>query len=544
VDATRALSYLPLLPIVIPLVIAGLLVVFRRLFTPRQCALVVVLAAVASFLANCCWFKAPCEFSLVAIPFEDVASLFGSGLTFSLNQWGRLGGLLLNGMIALNNLATLKHPTSRGGAVLSLIMLAASQGFILSSNLFTLLLCWGLMDIALLGLAGASATDLEGTERATRGIALTQVAGLLVLIVALLTRREPSLALTSQVLLIIAAWIRMGAYPAQTRALRRESAPLSEMIAAHGLPLVAGLYMLIRVIEQGVPLAGTFTAISAVVCLLTGFMAFQARDLRLALSYIVLNQASAAMLLLFVMGPAGALAAWVTIANVLLGVSCIGQTDYVFPVSLGRWGRVPVLIAFLSLIGLPLTAGFASRWVSLQGIIEQGDIGLALILSLSGALLAAPLIKRAHVIRSRAAVEVADMGRAEWLSFGSTASMSVVILGLRVMPLLLRYVRGGNLGVPASAASSPFALVLLGFVVPIVGGLILERLDLHLFECARRGISMVTAIMDLDWVYALLQLFTRNIMLPLRYVMHIVEEQVYLGWILLWALVILLWLWG
>ena len=55
---------------------------------------------------------------------------------------------------------------------------------------------------------------------------------------------------------------------------------------------------------------------------------------------------------------------------------------------------------------------------------------------------------------------------------------------------------------------------------------------------------MVTAIMDLDWVYALLQLFTRNIMLPLRYVMHIVEEQVYLGWILLWALVILLWLWG
>ena len=543
-STTWAFSYLPLLPIAIPLVGAGLLVMLRSLLTPRRCAMAVALTAIASFIANCCCSKIPWTFSVLAIPFEGLSSLFGRSLAFSLNQWTRFGGLLLAGIVALSNLISLKHPTSRGGAVLSLLMLAAGHSFILSSNLFSLLICWGIMDLALLGLSGFHAIDLEDTDRTTRGIALLQIAWLPILTTSLLIRRDHPLSLTCQVLLVIVAWIRMGAYPAQMRALRHERVPVSEMIAAHGIPLVAGLYLLVRVVEQGVPYRGLFIAVSSAACLLTGFMAFQARDFRLALSYVTLNQASAALLILFTMGPAGAAVAWVTVAGTLLGVSCVGQTDYVFPASLGCWGRGPVLIASLSLIGLPLTTGFVSRWSVLQDAVGRGNVGLTLTLSLSGALLVVPLMKRAYLVWTRAIGNTADMGSAEWISFSATALLSMAILGLRVIPLALQHARGGGPESFANATPSPLLMILLGFIVPIVGGAILARSGPRLPEIAQRVMSATATVADMDWAYAALQLLARGITAPLRYVAHLVEEGIYLGWVLLWALVILLWLWG
>ena len=542
-SAIRASSFLPLLPIAIPVASAGLLVALRPLLSSRRCTAAVALTAIASFAANCCCAKPPWTFALPAVPFEGSSSLLGQGLGFTLTPWTRLGGLLLSGTVALSALVRVEQPMSRSGAVFAVLMLAVGQSFILASNPLSLLICWAIMDLVLLGLSGLHALDLECTDRATRDVGLLQTAGICVLAAALLIRRDPRLILAGQVLMIVAAWIRMGGYPAQTRALLRKQVPLSEIIAARGIPLLAGLHLLIRVVEQGVPYLGIFVAISGAACLLTGFLAFQAPDFRSALSYIVLNQVSLALLILLTMGPTGAVAAWVTVANALLSVSCASQRDYSVASPLGRVRSALVLVATLSLIGLPLTGGFVSRWAILQGAVGRGSIGLVVVLSLSGALLVPPLMRWVFSPWTAATGGSSRIEPGEWVSFSATVLLFASIFGLRFLSPVLQGARGEGAAPPVIASAAPLLMILLGFAVPMACGALLARLSSRLSSVVESAASAAATVVDLDWAFAGLQLLGHSVRAPLRRVARFVEDETYLGWILLWALVIVLWLW-
>ena len=540
---TWVLPYLPLLPAAIPLAGAGLLMMLGSLVTPRRSTMAVAVTATAAFVANLYWAKPPWTLSVPAIPVESSSLVFVEGLAFTLNQWTRIGGLLLAGVVALTTLVSLQQPMSRGAAALCLLMLASGQCFILSSNVFSLLICWGMMDLALLGLSSFHAIDLEDTDRATRGVGLLQIAGLAILAAALFLEQAHSLSVASQVLMIIAAWIRLGAYPVQTRSLRHESVPMSEMIVAHGVPFVAGLYLLVGVVEQGVPHQGVFASVSAAACFLTSFLAFQARSLRPCLFYVTLNSASVAVLLLFTMGSAGAAAAWVTVAGVLLAISCLGQKGWPIPPSLGRWGRIPSLIASLSLIGLPLTGGFVSKWSALRATTAMGHIGPALALSLCGVLVATPLMNRSHKVWIVAG-DTIDTRPTAWIVLGTTILLAVALVGLRFMVPVLQSARGEVSASLMSSGPSMLLTFLLGFLVPVAGGFFLIRLDSYMSKPAHQATSTIAAVVNLDWALYALQRLWRGIAIPLRYVGHLIEERVYVGWVLFWVLVVLLWLQG
>ncbi len=79
------------------------------------------------------------------------------------------------------------------------------------------------------------------------------------------------------------------------------------------------------------------------------------------------------------------------------------------------WSSAAFLIAGLSLIGLPLTSGFFSKWYLLQAILEQGEWWLALVVVLGSMLAAFYVWKVVETMYLRpVAAERAEVREAPW----------------------------------------------------------------------------------------------------------------------------------
>ena len=290
--------------------------------------------------------------------------------------------------------------------VSTLLLAAGALLFLLSHNPLTLYLGWGLLDLSILfGLAqGAS------PRTATRAMIINFTAGLALLFSLLATASlegSPTNPQLLALLLLLASWVRWGLYPVQMVHVAAEEIPFLSGSALQTVTLATGGYFLTlygwpRL--EGVP--------RTVLLLLAGLALFYGalstwrnptgpkgipweipREKRLCL-YLAQFQMGLLALSLLAGGASGGQAVLPLTVSLILALSVLRAGVEVLPTTPRQRlvVRVALGIGVASLCGLPLTAGFAARWLIYDSLLRQGEGLIVGLGALSSALVVAPLL--------------------------------------------------------------------------------------------------------------------------------------------------------
>jgi hypothetical protein len=541
------ISLLPLLPLFIPLI--GAPVAWMMPQTHRADQIRRWWHASVLFLTCLLLLIGPLYNGKVAeLPFQ---TLLGSGesLSFSLDSVGRTFALLLTGALAAVSISSLARPIERFEAVLSLIIAGASVGVSAANNLLTLCLSWGLMDIALLGL-GLVHVPEESIPHALRNGAINLTSVVILVAATVLPTLQPTEAhwwtnlsgLPLQLLMVVAL-LRLGVYPLPGSVNRRWE--------GFAVSVCAGGYIWLRIAggHEGV-LPGTewLSVIMWIVLLITGILTALSTDFATALPYVVLNHMAILVLapLLDAQTALGVIVA--TALNLALCLALLRVDLRVRPLPpLDRWVRLPLVLALASLAGWPFTLGFYSRWTLLAAGWQQGWHKGVLVGAIAFALASIPLWQRYFQLQRevredrfprwavKAAVAVAFL-----LAFLLVLS-GVAISVLRVVPLGLtqEFPTSSLAGLWPGSFRVFAALFLTAFVVPFFGGYALHRLRRRIPGGANVWLDTPSAVLELNWLYVSIELILVRGRHLVEQVLLAVEESFYLGWILLWGLVLL-----
>jgi|GEM_PF-2072575 len=467
--------------------------------------------------------------------------------------------------------------------VSTLLLAAGALLFLLSHNPLTLYLGWGLLDLSILfGLAqGAS------PRTATRAMVINFTAGLVLLFSSLTaassggssTRFSPQLL---AFLLLFASWVRWGLYPVQMVHIAAEEIPFLSGSALQTVTLATGGYFLTlygwpRLV--GVP--------RTVLLLLAGLALFYGalftwrnptgpkgipweipREKRFCL-YLAQFQMGLLALSLLAGGTGGGQAVLLLTVSLILALSVLRVGMEVLP-STPRQRlvvKVALGIGVASLSGLPLTAGFAARWLIYDSLLRQGEGLIVGLGALSSALIVAPLLGFITRWPDRR-----TQSRGGWASVVTLWLLAVplVILGLHPQIALVRPdLISESFPSLAQLLSAPSSLpIWAAIVLPLLMGYLAfsqrdtfvrfeerllhrvgplwERLSFPIPQVPQgsRGRSRGTGILsylDLEGFYGALEGVGAKICSGLRGVVMVVEGGS-LGWLLLLAFIVALFL--
>ncbi len=551
---------LPLLPLLIPL--AGVWVIWvlpMRIVSPglrRKVHLGIL-------LGTCVVLVAAKSAGIAArLPFWGPFSAYNESLGISFDALSFAFSALLLGSLTLVGFSMITRPMERSESVSTLLLLGASIGVCASTNLLTLCLTWMLMDVALLGMDIVRVPD-ESIPHAVRNMLVNLLSTLVLIAVivwALLQHGESQLtdlALSGLPfkLVAVAALLRLGLYPLPGSFKRRWEVYLAS--------LCSGGYLWLRLISLA---PGEFSTLSGLIPLcacalvITALLAGFSSDFAMALPYILLNG-----IITFVLAPLLNPAIGYGIAYIIafnLGL-CLTLLRVDVQVRLippwGRKARLPLLIALASLAGGPFTLGFVTHWSLLKLFWMTGFKNLLLWGAMSYLLCTVPLWRRLHYFFH----EVKDEGPApRWgvqVAFACATALAMILIFSGIYPSFLGrpwsalagqgmslsgfwpasfgVLLSGNMGMLA-------VLALLVIIVPFPASYGLQRLRAATPSIIVRLVDTTTALLELDWFYAGMErLFSRVGTLAERALL-LTEEDLYLGWTLIWILVVVLYLSG
>ena len=487
-------DWIIILPVVLPLIAGGLLLMFRHLRELHWMTGVAVTLAV--LLLDIELFRRTLITGPMSMTMGNWLPPFGISFTADAMSAGFALASALVALVVMVYLAGDEGEQPLGVHALILLLLAGVSGSFLTGDLFNLYVWFEVMLIASFGLMSLRSTplQLDGTVKygflnflATTFflLALGLIYGLLgTLNMADIALRaggaDPAAMAGIAAMLVLAFGIKAAAFPVNAwlpASYHAPSAAISALLA--GLLTKVGIYALLRVLILLMPatreVLGPVVATIAVLTLIVGPLgAIAETNLRRALGFLVIGGIGAVMLGLALPnanGLAGAatyvLHSMLTMAGLFLVAGLVeratGETDT------RRMGglyaaNAPLSILFLVLVlavsGVPPFLGFWPKLLLLEGGIDASRLagsgldvdwipaGMALALLVNALLtLIAGTRLWAHIFwRAGLEGETSEVpneqlrpieGRGAWLSLGAAVALTGIIFALGLVPGLL-----------------------------------------------------------------------------------------------------------
>ena len=421
----------PAIPIVF-LCLGALAVGASHLARLRAPSLIMALTTLAALLATLT-LGANLPATQIVADWQPV-SVFTVPISFRVDQaaWVLSIGLLL--ICLATALTWLAHPGQHrpGPRAVSLLLVAAAIASLYASNLLTLVIAWGMMDIMLV-VALLVRSEPQLGRRAATAIILYTSSTLSVWIATLLIENEHGSIYWrlldpghgAQLWLMLAAALRIGLYPLHQWLPTELGQSPDRATLLVAVPPATGLALLARLaLTQALPQDSVAPALAAISALIGGVLAFRRPQRRAGLPFIALALASLSAVAV-VGNSGGALIAtalnWMfVIVSLFIARGFTRQQP---------WWSAGALIAAVSVAGLPGTLGFAGR-VSLTGSLIAGNHWTLLIVVLAAETLLIAAIARPLF---RPSAEEEPIGRARTASFAAAmacAALPIVIFAL------------------------------------------------------------------------------------------------------------------
>lgn len=365
-----------------------------------------------------------------------------------------------------------EHKQTRFFASLALC-LSATIGIAFSANLLTLVVFYEILTVATYPLV-IHKEDREAIASGrkylvyllTGGMALIPAAGVTLALAGTLDftpggflsmemGRGPLLG--AFLLFLLGFGVKAGVMPLHSWLPAAMVAPTPVSALLHAVAVVkAGVFGMVRVVGyvfgpeafQASGAASILMAMAATTILLASLIALRQDNLKLRLAYSTVGHLSYILLGLAVLTPSsliggvyhmaahGAMkitlffcAGAIYVRTKRTQVSQLDGIGKQMPFTMAAFG-----LASLGMAGMPLVAGFVSKWYLVQGMGEAGRAILLALLVLSGLLSAGylwPIVARAFVIR---APSFARLGEASVLVVAPLVVTAVLALGLGVFP--------------------------------------------------------------------------------------------------------------
>lgn len=444
------------------------------------------------------------------------------------------------------------HLERRAQVVARLLLAAATCAAFAAADLYTLCLAWGLAELTLFGLRAIEATPGHGRWTAWNTWAGWTSIALLVAAALLVPEGEGQggwqAALggnLSSTLLLLAVIVRIGVPPLSGHVLRHQETFLVSlwMGAALWLRLVAN--------PAALPASRYLAPVGGGLMLAVGLMAVLAPHVEAALPYAVANSVAIAVLAPLISPQEGAAVALLAVINATLMVALLGAREQLLPFTpLGRWTRIPEGIALASWVGMPLTLGFLIHWVFLRISLQASLSSLVFCSSVSFLLSAAPAWRGALALFGSDETPPVEAHWSRWVGISSAGALALAALVVGVAPGVLSWVGVGPVAVlgpgqSAGGGADQFgSLVYLALLGPLVGGLSLQYLLRDLPHAAKHWLNLIRGVLLLDWLVLLLEEGLTRLEQHADRILSAVEGGFYLGWSLIWGLVILFFLFG
>jgi len=457
--------------------------------------------------------------------------------------------LLLMGAMGLIGLSLMARPRTRLEPM-TLALVGMCVAALAAGDLFTLCLAWGAMELTLLGVALIRAPE-ETIPQGLRGMWNGLLSTVAVIAAAALVLSQHNASDWSYLaeggapfrLLMLAALLRLGVYPLPGSFKRRWDIYLASLCAG------GALWIRLASLATALPSSHLLITIGGGALLVTGLLAAFAPDFSTALPYILLN-GTAAMVLGPVVEPrAGVATALVWVINLTLCLALLRMDVQIRPLApLGQKVRIPFGIALGSLAGAPLTLGFVAHWLFLRLCWSNGAHPLVWIGAISWALITLPMWPRLRLIRRELNLAHAPR-RNIWLAFSCATLTAALLIVLGVAPSLLRSIN----------IDSAFALDLaylkgwlwpgwLTFIVlafltvlaPLPASYFFSSPATRFLQRIGHWLDLVSALLELEWLYLGLARVGERLGYLTSLTLIAIEEAFYLGWTLVWGLVLVL----
>lgn len=492
----------------------------------------------------------------VTFPFWQPLFAVGATIAFAADPLG--GGLALLCALAVTIvcLATLARPLERREALGMLWLVGSSSGIALAANPLTLCLAWVTMEAGLLFVDMMRAPE-EGIPRAARNAfrGLISAAALVAATIALLEQpggggylADLSLGGLPLRFLMAAALLRLGIYPLPGSLKRNWLAYLAS--------LCTGSYLWLRAVTLStgaLPWQDWLLPLGGTTLLVSGLLALLAPDLATAVPALLLNGLTLIVLAPLIDHPAGLGVALAATASLALGLAVLRADGQVRPFEpLGRWARVPLLVAIGSLVGWPGTVGFTTHWLFLRLCWLGARRGLLLVAAISFLLITVPVWSRLrHVLREVCHATVPSRGLVRLaLAMAALGALLLMVLGPTptlfglMWPEVAGFVEPSVLTMFSGNLVQFTALVLLAVIFPAMGSYALQGVWQSLPDWLGNWMDTLGALLEMDWLHAGLDVALDKIGRVVARTLVAVEEGLYLGWALLWVLVVALYLIG
>ena len=457
-------------------------------------------------------------------------SVFGVPISFRVDQSAWVIGLGLTLVGAATAFTWFAYPREFRPAprALSLLLIASALASVFASNLLTLALAWGMLDVVFTICLLAS-NPPEISRRATLAIVLNTASTLCVWIAALLIENGHDslywhlLNLPSNSLnwLAAAAVLRVGLYPFHQWLPVELSREPDRAILLFGVPSSVGLALWARLaIANILPTQSIVPWLAVLSALLGAFLSWREPQPRKGLPFIALSLAGLAVINVAAASRSGTLtAAAVNWLFIVAGLFISRGLD-----RRALWWSAGAAIAALSLIGLPGTLGFIVRQQTMSGLINAGDWLLLIMTMLAETLLVAAVIRLILAPLN----ENVPQGLLRRIGFGLAIALTALpLIILAVVPSLIPSVPS----IPQALSSLSF-IDWIAFVAPIAAGIMLVRRD-ERAATAESSLTSWTDWLQLDWLTTLAALLVNLVGRALRALAGIFEGEGGLVWALL-----------
>ncbi|HZY42563.1 MAG TPA: hypothetical protein VFF59_11260, partial [Anaerolineae bacterium] len=470
-------------------------------------------------------------------------SVFTVPISFRVDQTAWIIGVGLLLACAATAFTWLAYPGHSRPAprALSLLLIASALAGVYASNLLTLTVAWGLLDVVFIAALLVRSGPQVG-RRAAVAIVLNTSSTICVWIATLLIENGHdslywhlvSLPGEPRMWLAAAGVLRLGLYPLHQWLPLELSQEPDRSVLLFTVPPTVGLALFARLAmtrnlppagESIVPLLGLISAVVGAV------LAWHSSRARSGLPFIALGLAGLAVLDAGSLSTPGTLIA-VTLNWLFIMISLLIARGFMRRAS---WWSVGTIIAGLSIAGVPGTLGFAARYSMITNLIRSGEWVM-----LAGGILAEVLLMAAavRVILAPTLNERDDqpIGVVRHSLYGAALiAAAAPLIGLALIPGFIPAVPSfsnmlGNL--------SPMTIA--AWLIPIIAGAVIvwrgQRTATPEVEAATEAPLWARAL-RLDWVSVLFSQVVQRLTGLLRGLAGVIEGEGGLIWVIIIVIV-------